>query len=76
MATVSDEQHELYALERELAGRLRAADGPARRGLYGVVYDERLERMPDHPLLRVAWSSRSARRALLCSRSVLATAAS
>ncbi len=50
----SDLQQRLYAVEREFAGRLRAASDAERRALYGQLYRERLERVPDHPLLEQA----------------------
>lgn len=43
-----------YEVERELAQRLRNAPPEARRRLYGEVYDELLERLPDQPMLRQA----------------------
>lgn len=49
------EQREHYEIERELAGRLRAASSrQARRRLYGEVYRERSERIPHHPLVQQA----------------------
>jgi len=41
-------------LEKELAARLRKANQTERRSLYHVVYDERLRRIPAHPLLTKA----------------------
>lgn len=44
-----------YEIERELAGRLRAAGSrEARRHLYGDVYRELSERVPYHPLVTQA----------------------
>jgi SAM-dependent methyltransferase len=40
-----------YELEVELANRLREAPKEERLGLYGRVYDELFERVPDHPQL-------------------------
>lgn len=40
-----------YEIEVELASRLRHAPREARRRLYGEVYDELFERVPDHPQL-------------------------
>jgi SAM-dependent methyltransferase len=42
---------EHYDIERELADRLRSATKEERRTLYNVVYDERLQRIPHHPML-------------------------
>lgn len=41
-------------MERELSDRLRNATKEERRRLYHVVYDERLKRIPHHPLLSQA----------------------
>lgn len=41
---------EHYEIEKELAGRLRRATRNERRQLYNVVYDERTQRIPHHPL--------------------------
>src|SRR4029450_11668406 len=41
---------EHYEIEKELANRLRSAGKDERRRLYNVVYDERIRRIPDHPL--------------------------
>lgn len=46
--------HEHYEVEKELANRLRSATKTERRHLYNVVYDERLQRIPHHPLLTKA----------------------
>lgn len=43
---------EHYRVERELADRLRNAPKQERRVLYAQVYDELLERVPHHPMLR------------------------
>jgi SAM-dependent methyltransferase len=40
-----------YEVEVELANRLREAPKEERLGLYGRVYDELFERVPDHPQL-------------------------
>jgi len=40
-----------YAIERELADRLRDASAPERRRLYATLYDELFRRVPDHPQL-------------------------
>jgi len=42
---------EQYEIEKELAGRLRAASKAERRGLYSQVYDELFRRLGDHPQL-------------------------
>jgi SAM-dependent methyltransferase len=42
-----------YAIERELAGRLRAAPADERARIYGEVYDELFRRVPDHPQLAI-----------------------
>jgi SAM-dependent methyltransferase len=42
-----------YAIERELADRLRAAPGDERARIYGEVYDELFRRMPDHHQLTI-----------------------
>lgn len=41
---------EHYLIEQQLASRLRQAPKAERRGLYNTVYDERIQRIPDHPL--------------------------
>ncbi len=47
-----EQLREHYAIERELADRLRdAATSEERRRLYAVVYQERSERIPHHPLV-------------------------
>jgi SAM-dependent methyltransferase len=43
---------EHYAIERELAERLRTASRAERRTLYTELYDELLRRVPHHPLLK------------------------
>lgn len=40
-----------YLVERSLADRLRAANREERKALYGRVYDELFQRVPDHPQL-------------------------
>jgi ubiquinone/menaquinone biosynthesis C-methylase UbiE len=40
-----------YEVEKELADRLRYSTAADRRDLYGRVYDELLQRVPDHPRL-------------------------
>lgn len=42
-----------YAIERELAARLRAAPANERARVYGEVYDELFQRVPDHPQLAI-----------------------
>lgn len=42
---------EHYAIERELADRLRKSTRDERRVLYGAVYEELLRRVPHHPRL-------------------------
>jgi SAM-dependent methyltransferase len=49
-----------YEIERELAGRLRAARSRVeRRRLYGEVYRELAERVPYHPLVAVTGDARA-----------------
>jgi SAM-dependent methyltransferase len=48
------ELREHYALERELADRLRRATRSERPGLYSEVYDELFRRLPHHPQLQAA----------------------
>ena len=48
------ELREHYALERELADRLRRAPRSERLGLYSEVYDELFRRLPHHPQLQAA----------------------
>ena len=43
-----------YEIERELSDRLREAPAERRLALYGEVYDELFERVPDHPMLSLA----------------------
>ncbi|MCB0065397.1 MAG: class I SAM-dependent methyltransferase [Caldilineaceae bacterium] len=45
-----EQLREHYEIEKELANRLRNASREERRGLYNEVYDERLRRIPHHPL--------------------------
>ncbi len=40
-----------YLVERELADRLRRASREERATLYGMVYDELFQKVPDHPQL-------------------------
>ena len=40
-----------YEVEKELADRLRHATREQRRSLYGQVYDELYQRVPQHPQL-------------------------
>jgi SAM-dependent methyltransferase len=48
----SSDMEAFYAIEHELANRLRdAPTKEARRALYPVVYQERSERIADHPLV-------------------------
>jgi SAM-dependent methyltransferase len=53
----ADELRELFDVERELAGRLRAAGADERRSLYAEVYRERSVRLPQHPLVQQAADS-------------------
>jgi SAM-dependent methyltransferase len=46
-----DELRRHYEIEKELAGRLRAANTDERRTLYTALYNELLTRVPGHPLL-------------------------
>ena len=56
---IEPEIAEHYEIERELAGRLRAAGSrEERRRLYGEVYRERNERIPQHPLVLEAGDER------------------
>src|SRR5688572_20050897 len=48
------ELREHYALERELADRLRRAPRSERAGLYSEVYDELFRRLPHHPQRQAA----------------------
>ncbi|HZQ10365.1 MAG TPA: class I SAM-dependent methyltransferase [Anaerolineae bacterium] len=51
-AYVTQEQvREHYLIEKELANRLRRATKDERRRLYHVVYDERSQCIPQHPLV-------------------------
>lgn len=56
---------EHYEIEKELANRLRSATSMERRHLYAVVYDERLQRIPHHPLLTQAQDTKSRMAAVL-----------
>lgn len=56
------QQH--YLIEIELADRLRAAPRDQRLGLYGQVYDELFQRVPDHPQLTRKVSARERARAV------------
>jgi SAM-dependent methyltransferase len=51
MVRTATQLREHYEIEKELAARLRAATKADRRGLYGVVYDERAKRISHHPLV-------------------------
>jgi SAM-dependent methyltransferase len=55
----AEELYEHYRIERELADRLRQAPREERQGLYGVVYDELFQRVPEHPMLRAKASGSS-----------------
>ena len=55
---------EHYQIEKELADRLRHATKEERRSLYSSVYDERLRRIPHHPLLAQAEDSEAQLRAV------------
>jgi SAM-dependent methyltransferase len=46
-----EELHHHYTVEKELAARLRSAGRDERKLLYGTLYDELFERVPDHPQL-------------------------
>jgi len=50
----ADQKRDHYEIEKELAARLRKANQTERRSLYHTVYDERLRRIPAHPLLTKA----------------------
>lgn len=56
---------EHYEIEKELANRLRGASRAERRALYHSVYDERLRRIPAHPLLTRAHDPAARQRAML-----------
>jgi SAM-dependent methyltransferase len=56
------EEH--YAIEKELASRLRNATQDERRQLYRIVYDERSRRIPHHPLVVRALDSAAQARAV------------
>ena len=49
---------EHYEIEKELAARLRSASKEERRNLYTAVYDELMQRVPQHPLLLAKRSAR------------------
>lgn len=49
-----------YDIEKELANRLKNATQFERRQLYGLQYDELLNRVPDHPQLILADNSKKA----------------
>jgi SAM-dependent methyltransferase len=52
---IPEQLRQWYEIERELSGRLRAASSrEERRRLYGEVYRELGERVPYHPLVRIA----------------------
>jgi SAM-dependent methyltransferase len=74
MGRTADQVRQHYEIEKELAARLRQATTQAeRRSLYHVVYDERLKRIPAHPLLTQAQDPAARNRAaapqvrLICS---------
>jgi SAM-dependent methyltransferase len=46
-----------YMVEREIAERLRTAPKAQRRRLYAAAYDELLQRVPQHPMLRPRWDT-------------------
>lgn len=46
----AEQLREHYEVEKELANRLRNATRAERQRLYNEVYDERLQRIPHHPL--------------------------
>lgn len=54
LTRTADQLREHYEIEKELAARLRRATRSERRSLYHTVYDERLRRIPAHPLLTQA----------------------
>lgn len=54
-----------YEIEKELAGRLRAASKEERRHLYTTVYDELFRRVPDHPQLQSKRDPKARRREVL-----------
>lgn len=54
IARTAAQKREHYEIEKELAMRLRRATKVERRNLYHTVYDERLQRIPSHPLLTQA----------------------
>jgi SAM-dependent methyltransferase len=51
-ARTHDEIRQHYLIEKELAQRLRTCAADQRTGLYSVVYDELLRRVPSHPILK------------------------
>jgi SAM-dependent methyltransferase len=63
-ATSAEGQRHHYDVEKELAARLRSADGAARRELYRSVYDELFRRVPHHPQLAHKVSPTERRRAV------------
>jgi len=54
-----DRGYERYTIEKELADRLRAAPADQRTRVYGEVYDELFQRIPDHPQLSIDSAKRS-----------------
>jgi SAM-dependent methyltransferase len=54
MAGTPDKRIAHYTIERELAARLRAAPANERARVYGEVYDELFQRVPEHPQLAIA----------------------
>lgn len=53
-----------FEVERELAGRLRASTREERTALYGELYGELFERVPDHPRLTRRDTPEASRRAV------------
>lgn len=51
-----------YLIEKDLAGRLRAASKEERRHLYTTLYDELFRRVPDHPQLELRRDTKVRRR--------------
>lgn len=53
LRTEQEEHQNHYAVELELAARLRATPPEARGTAYTAVYDELFQRVPEHPQLRI-----------------------
>jgi SAM-dependent methyltransferase len=53
-----------YEVEKALAAQLREASKEERRALYPALYDELLQRVPDHPLLHTQRTPESVARAV------------